>query len=61
MSLAETKRAIAVHLQGIITSGLYVDGQVLPPHQIIGRGENDLQARVIYRDCAQFYFQVQVT
>jgi hypothetical protein len=60
--LPHIKRQIRDETERMIREGIPVDGKVLPTNfvriDVVGKGRNNLQVRVVYRDQAPYYFNM---
>jgi hypothetical protein len=60
--LPHIKRQIRDETERMIKEGTPINGQVLPKNfvriEVKGKGKNNLQVRVIYRDQAPYYFDM---
>ena len=61
MTLAEIKQAAREDIRNRIDAGDVVGGEILPRNplriEITGRNPSALEARIIYRDAAPYYFR----
>lgn len=63
--LSNIKNTIRQDIAGKIESGVQIGGEILPKNpirvEIVGKSISALQARIIYRDMAPYYFNVAAT